>query len=358
MCYYFIIVGDGMRKEREIFYKKEFIDRYMYLYMNSEFILAPFLYEETKEEMHKRSQKYQELNLAFDGSKPLIYLKVDDKTLSLLEEFLLSDKEMIDSDLYKKIEYLKKSNKYYADVEYGLSLLEKKNQGCLSFLKTELDLWKLLSEVRGYILNQSGDQKNKNLKLEVLDEYFRVNRYSNDGKVWTSGFDLTFHDISHFDNFSMVGSDREVIPHRKESDIGVLNNNFINFFANTSIFKKRRNSFHFSEKEKQEIYLSLCDELPWDLKGFCIGEKKDPSTSLEMGYPVLNNVSSCGSEFIIKEEDIFIDENSTKEVETEDFYQLCPECGYLVRVTDYIENVNVKKRIISRCKGSVKQLKK
>ena len=104
--------------------------------------------------------------------------------------------------------------------------------------------------------------------------------------------------------------------------------------------------------------MSLCDELPWDLKGFCIGEKKDPSTNLEMGYPVLNNASSCGSEFIIKEEDIFIDENSTEEVEKEDFYQLCPECGYLVRVTDYIKNVNVKRRIINRCKGSVKKLKK
>ena len=347
-----------MRKEKVDFYKDEFIKRYTYLYKNSAYILAPFMYEETKEEMKKRNIKYQELNLDIVGTKPLIYLKVDDKTLSLLEEFLLSDKEMINSELYKKIEYLKESNKYYADVEFGLSLLEKKNQRCLSFFKTKLDLWKVLCEVRKYIQNQSGDEKNKKLKLEVLDEYFRVNRYSNDGKVWTSGFDLTFHDISHFDNFSMVSSNREVIPSRNILDIGVLNNGFINFFANTSIFKNRRNSFHFSEEEKQKIYLNVCDELPWNLKGLCIGKRMEPSVSLDMGYPVLNGINSCGSEFVVKEEDIFIDENSNKEVEEEDFYQLCPECGYMVRVTDYIKNINVKKRIINRCKGSVKRLKK
>ncbi len=347
-----------MRKEKELFYKKEFIDRYIYLYKNSEYILAPFMYEESKEDIVRRNERYKEMNLDFKNYTPLIYLRIDDKTLALLEDFLFSDKEMVDSEFYRKLEYLKGTNRHYADVELGINLLEKKNQGCLSFFKTKLDLWKLLCEVREYIQKQSGDEKNKNLKLDVLDEFFRVNRYSNDGKVWTSGFKLTFHDVSHFDNFSFVDTDKNIIPSREEDDIGILNNGFINFFANTSIFKKRRNSFHFSEKEKQEIYLSLCDELPWDLKGVCIGKRLDPSTSLEMGYPVLNNISSCGSVFTINENDIFVDENSDKDFDCEEFYQLCPECGYMVRVTDYIKNDNVKKRIINRCKGSVKQLKK
>lgn len=341
-----------MKKEDKVlYYKEEFIKRYKYLYENSEYILAPFMHEETKEEIEKRNAKYKELDIQYKNENAFISLSVDKNILLSLEELLLSEGKLEDNPFYQKLEYLKGTNQHYADVEYGLSLVEKKNIGCpLACLEMRLDLWKLLSEVRDFILDQSGDEKNKNLKLEVLDEYFRVNRYSNDGKVWTSGFKLTIHDVCNYNNLSMVVTDKENVPNREKNDIGVMNNGFINFFGNTSLFKNRNNAFHFSEKEKQDIYLNFHDELPWDLEVLCAGQKLEPSASLEVGYPVLNNPLACGSSFRVKEEDIFVGEGK--------FYQLCPECGYMVQIPSELINERVQKRIIDRHEKFVKQLKK
>jgi len=353
ICYTINSDGDIVKKvDMNFYFKEEFIKRYKYLYENSEYILAPFMHEES---IREGADKENGVKCA---NKPLIYLKIDRKTLLSLEEFLFGIEKMEESTFYKKIDYLKNSIQHQANVDYGLCLLEKRNRGSLSCLKMNLSLWKLLSEVRLFILNQVGDLKNKRLKLEVLDEYFRVNRYSNDGKVWTSGFYLALHDFMNYNHISWGYNDNDIKLDRDVNDIGVLNNRFINFFSNTSIFKNKNNAFHFSEKEKQEIYLFFHDELPWDLKTICVGEKLNPDTSLEMGCSIPNTPYACGSIFNINESDIFIDIKNGEGKEKVDFYQLCPECGYAVKISNRIFNDKIKKRIIDRHIEGVKQLKK
>ena len=169
------------------------------------------------------------------------------------------------------MENLKSDKEYLKKAKNGCVLLEECNKGRTEYAKEKFTLWKLLSNVRTFINNQSGDLKNKRLKLEVLDEYFRLDRYKNDGKVWKSGFELLACDTNNYEFFSMVvdKNQKNHTPNREKYDIGVKNNEFINCFSNTSLIKSKDNSIHLTEKEKQCIYLSLHDELPCDLEVKC-----------------------------------------------------------------------------------------
>lgn len=330
--------------------KQELIKRYRYLYENACFILAPYMYEQSEEEFKRLTdeniKKYK--NKLFE--KPLIYLKIsrEDTLNSLFEELLLSDKSVEDSRLYQVIESKKNDTDYLDKVKKGLELLEKENadKECKIF-ETKLSIWEVLERVADYIEEQSGDLKNKERKLYVIDQYYRILRYKNNGRIYTSGRRLNMHDVN-----SMIIDLHERKPSRDKNDIGVRNNIFIT--AITSAPYHEDNLSIFTENEKQEIYLGYHDELPCDLEITCDMEEEYIPTMIETRLHRPENTKPCGKSFVIREEEIFINQADR----LYRYYQLCPHCGYIVNVPKEILSKGIKQRIEDRCSKDDKLFRK
>ena len=327
--------------------KEELIKRYKYIYENATIILAPYMYEQTKEEREKLNSEYKKDGYeALISDKLLIYLKKLPVELLLdLESFLLSDVPLNESKLYIELEAKKKNPEYLAKVKNGLLLLEKDNANKSSLFQTKLDFWKVLLKVRDFVNEQSGDLKNKEKKLSSLDEYFRINRYSNNEKVWTSGFSINFKDMDHFSSFSAVVPKHERTPRRDKNDIGLKKSDFISFVSDYSNHYDDNFSI-LTEQEKQDIYLIYHDELPWNLEKTCELEEEYISTMIETRLERPEHTKSCGEVFFVNEEEIFIDPNDA----LYRYYQLCPHCGYIVNIPKEILSDGIKQRIEERCK--------
>lgn len=326
--------------------KQELIRRYKYLYENATFILAPFMREQTEEEYENylkdlKENGWNEHEISEFAKEKDIYLNIDiyDIINSLFEEFLLSDKKMEKSSLYQMIESKKNDKDYLEKVKQGLLLLEKDNKD-EEYFKTELDIWTILSKVSSYIEEQSGDLKNKNKKLRVIDEYYRILRYQNNGEIYTSGRKLTLHDCKCL-SVCMT----ETKPSRDKKDIGITKNNFITTITDAPYHEDNRSIF--TEKEKQQVYLEYHDELPCDFEINCKLEKDNYLERPE-------HTTFCGENFILKEEEIFVTMNET----SHRYYQLCPHCGFIVNVPEDILSEGIKKRIEERCSKDEKLFRK
>ena len=319
--------------------KQELIKRYKYLYENATFILAPYMYKQTQEELDAINKEF---NL---NSKELsIYLELNifelkNKTImSMFEEFLLSDIKTEDSRLYKFIESNRNNKEYLEKVKNGLLLLEEKNSKELHF-KTSLTIWNILEKVSRMIEEQSGDLDNKKYKLGILDEYYRILRYKNNGKIYKSGRNLTLDES--WGGICIELKKRE--PYRDKNDIGITKNKFI-----TTIVKAPYHEYNwsiFTEEEKQEIYLQYHDELPHDLMINCNLEKEYIETLIDSRLKRPDNTECCGESFYINEQDIFIDPDD----DLYRYYQICPHCGYIVNIPKEILSDGIKKRIEDRC---------
>lgn len=300
--------------------KNELINRYKYIYENALYILAPYTYNQNNE---------NSLNSL------VLFDKLPDNLLLDLESFLLSDIPFLDSKLYLETE-LNKENLNYLSIVENLKRLLKNDS-----VKKELDSWEIFLQVRNFIDEQSGDLKNKEKKLIALDEYFRINRYSNDGKIWTSGYLLNFKDMENISSFSFALPKNKKSPKRDKEDVGVRKGKFIQFISNQS----NHYDYNFSiltEEEKQDIYLLYHDELPWNLEIKCESEDDFMNKSI---LNKIDHIKPCGELFYINENDIFINTNDN----IYEYYHLCPHCGYIVNIHPEILSDGIKKRIIERC---------
>lgn len=321
--------------------KQEMIRRYKFLYENAYFVLAPYMYEQSEEDYKKQVEenlkKYKDPIL----KKARIYLNINtlDNINSLFEEFLLFDKVMEESTLYQMIESNRNNKEYLDKVKKGLELVEKSNEDKeYDMFKLKLDVLKIFVRVYDYIKEQSGDLKNKDRKLHIIDEYCRIARYQNNGKIYTSGRNLDLHDVS-----SVVVDLNKREPFRDKKDIGIKNNDFIIIIANAPHYED--NCSIFTENEKQKIYLEYHDELPCDLEIACELEEEYVQTMIETRLYRPENTMSCGENFIVKEDEIFI--NSKDKLYR--YYQLCPHCGYIVNIPKEILSNGIKLRIEYRC---------
>lgn len=331
--------------------KKELIKRYKYIYENAHIILAPHMYKQTKDERNKLNKQFIEeglIDLVTD--KLSIYLKpLPDFMLLHLESFLLSDIKMEDSKLYKEVEYKKNSKEFMLLVKDGLKLVDEKNKDINNeALKLNVDSWQLLTVVYDFIKRQTGFISNKGKKLRALDEYFRINRYKNDGNLYTSGKNMNMKDINNSPNYSALVTYNRIIG-RNENDTGLEDGDFINIVSNESNHYKNNLSI-LTEKEKQEIYLSYHDELPCDLETTC-KPNKDNTAIMDGELTNLNNMEPCFLYFNIKEEEIFVDNDGK-------YYHLCPHCGYIVNIDEKLLSQSVKKKIDDRCKNDPQLFKK
>ena len=305
--------------------KENLIERYKYLYINAEFILAPFMYMQSEKEFEKSKKEY-------NISKPLCFLYLNQlhSINSYLEEFMLSDISIEDTKLYKFIEENRNNHEYNEKVKYGLLLLEKSNENLTVFLN-KLDIFKIIETVIYYVSEQSSDLDNKDRKLKLLDEYYKIATYKNNGKIDRS---------SKYDYIKEKKQENSYLkrPLRKKKDIGVEDNYFIETITNAPHLKE--NDSVFSEKEKQEVYLSLHDELPWDLEVECSRNNND----------VRPNFSCpCHQKFYIKENEIFMKPREFNPIEFYDkYYQVCPHCGYIVELSKEIIAPEIRKRIEKR----------
>lgn len=329
--------------------KQEMINRYRYLYENAYLILAPYMHEQTDEEYQEcvdRDIKEYGRSLI---DEPMIYLNINtlDSVNFIFEEFLLSDKKLEDTEIYKFVEIKRNDKEYLDQVKKGLELIERKNVGRTGILKESLDIWKILNATWDYVSEQSGDLKNKKNKLNVLDEYYRIARYQNNGKIYTSGRNLNLQDVSY-----LVIPLHKREPFRDKKDIGITNNTFI-----TAISKAPRyedNWSIFTENEKQQIYLDYHDELPYDLEIACELEEEYIKTMTETRLYRPENTESCGENFVIKEEEIFVNPND----KLYRYYQLCPHCGFIVNIPKEILSDGIKQRIEERCSKDDKLFRK
>ena len=315
-------------KEKEA--KQELVERYKYIYRNAMFILAPYMREQSEEEFKK-------LNKTFNGiiKKPAIFFDIDGKPIvSTLEKFLLSDVYYEESELYKYVESKKKDKEYLEQVKIGLELLEKCNEGKEYFI-TKLDEFKILSTVYDYVQDQSGDLSNKSNKLRILDEYCKLSRYKNDGKIRFSGRNRSIEDCE-----SVSINLNSPKPSRDKNDVGVKSNTFIKGIIRLPYNQNNRSIF--TEIEKQDVYLLFHDELRRDLEIKC--DTTSPSTISGIRIRP-EGTEPCDTRFYIREEDIFV----KQDVNIFRYYQVCPYCGYIVNIPNEILTNGVINRIEKRC---------
>lgn len=247
--------------------KEELIKRYKYLYKNAPLILAPFMYEETKEEFQNRKKRMKE-KYNFKCEYPFIgFDNIEFKKLyKILEEFLLSDKKIEETTLYQTLENKRNDKEFLEKVKHGLELVEKKNKRD-SIIKTNLNIETILHSVCEYVDNQIKDTNNKNNKLKVLDEYFRLFRYDNTGRVIYGGRELLIKDMNNFIIVLPTTNINKSKLSRNKEDLGIRKNSFITAIAKGPHYDN--NLSIFTEGEKQEVYLMFHDELPCDLEIDC-----------------------------------------------------------------------------------------
>lgn len=143
---------------------KEMIsNRYFYLLENMHILLAPTL---------------------FSGKKDL-----DKEILYALEDLLLSDGLITDSFGYSYVESLKRHQEYLNLVLNSLIALQEYNQQYADFPRYQIsmNILDILNQVYDYIDYDEVFNDTKVKKLKVLDEYFKIARYQNDGNIWNSG---------------------------------------------------------------------------------------------------------------------------------------------------------------------------
>lgn len=284
--------------------KQELLKRYIYLYENNLFILSPHV----------------KINLR--SSYPTI--KISKETIKLLEDFLFSETVMEETNFYKFNEGLKNSQEHLLTVKRGIKIIKDYEE------KTKREvvrgILEILNQVNSYLEIEL--QKNQN-KLSVLDEYYCLARYKNDGKIRISGRQLSIHDVNAISIPIKKQIKKETV---KESETNKFIENIISYSKNDN------NHSIFTETEKQNAYLLFHDELPWNLEVTCKSYQDENLIKPSITKPCLKN-------FYLKESQIFKNEleGNTK------YYQLCPHCGYIVNIDETLLPTKIIERIETKC---------
>lgn len=299
---------------------EEMKKRYLFLAENSLFLLAPLVRED------KDGNRY----LAND-----LYLTV------LIEKMMFGDDNLEDTELYQKVMEYKEDTKYLDIVKTATTIMNKRPL-TNDITNVDIAMFNILKRVRGYIEGQDKGF-NKTRKLTILDEYFRIVRYSNDGKVWASGYELCDSDINRNLNGEaidpFVDTRVEVTP---VANRGVGYSRFISGF-NVKKYKGAKGyvCYNLDEEARQEIYLKLHDELPWNLEVKCEMEEPELDSMIDARLVRPDNTSPCGKSFRISEGDIFVTRRG--------FYHLCGECGFIVKLPPALMSEGIQARINDRC---------
>lgn len=197
--------------------RNEIIKRYMYLYQNKELILAlcigTGIEKEKLEKKIKESERLlssnsvynrelmklelEKANYDLEHEKYYLMANVNDSIVDMYEDFLFSDKEMEELDLYKRIEGVKNSK--YLDVFNTLiENLESRRKRNFYLKKVPtFTVWKILS----YVRRKNIDNR---LVLDALDKYYNIDRFMLTGDNYESGYKLLESDINRLGEYCLV----------------------------------------------------------------------------------------------------------------------------------------------------------
>ena len=197
--------------------RNEIIKRYMYLYQNKQLILALCIGTGIeKEKLEKKIKESERLlssnsvynreliklelenaNYDLEHEKYYLMANVNDSIVDMYEDFLFSDKEMEELDLYKHIEGVKNSK--YLDVFNTLiENLETRRKRNFHLKKVPtFTVWKILS----YVRRKNIDNR---LVLDALDKYYNIHRFMLTGDNYESGYKLLESDINRLGEYCLV----------------------------------------------------------------------------------------------------------------------------------------------------------
>ena len=150
--------------------------------------------------------------------------------------------------------------------------------------------------------------------------------------------------MGNVSSFSAIISKNKRKPRRDKNDIGLKEGDFISFVSNNSNHYDDNFSL-LTEQEKQYIYLTYHDELPWNLEKTCELEEQIIPTMIETRLARPEHTMPCGETFYVNEEEIFVNSRDV----LYRYYQLCPHCGYIVNIPKKILSDGIKIRIEERC---------
>ena len=189
----------------------------MYLYQNKELILAlcigTGIEKEKLEKKIKESERLlssnsvynrelmklelEKANYDLEHEKYYLMANVNDSIVDMYEDFLFSDKEMEELDLYKRIEGVKNSK--YLDVFNTLiENLESRRKRNFYLKKVPtFTVWKILS----YVRRKNIDNR---LVLDALDKYYNIDRFMLTGDNYESGYKLLESDINRLGEYCLV----------------------------------------------------------------------------------------------------------------------------------------------------------
>lgn len=258
--------------------KNEIIKRYMYLYQNKELILAlcigAGIEKEKLEKKIKESERLLSSNSVYNRELMKLELKnanydlehekyylmanVNDSIVDMYEDFLFSDKEMEELDLYKHIEGVKNSK--YLDVFNTLiENLETRRKRNFYLKKVPtFTVWKILS----YVRRKNIDNR---LVLDALDKYYNIDRFMLTGDNYESGYKLLESDIYRLGEGSLV----------KYPSTILMTGEIINDFEN--------NSFEIEDDYYDGLFELSCIEEMSLMSNLSVQDKESIKSRIETG---------------------------------------------------------------------------
>lgn len=258
--------------------RNEIIKRYMYLYQNKELILAlcigTGIEKEKLEKKIKESERLLSSNSVYNSElmklelenanydleheKYYLMANVNDSIVDMYEDFLFSDKEMEELDLYKHIEGVKNSK--YLDVFNTLiQNLETRRKRNFYLKKVPtFTVWKILS----YVRRKNIDNR---LVLDALDKYYNIDRFMLTGDNYESGYKLLESDIYRLGEYCLV----------KYPSTILMTGGIINNFEN--------NSFEIEDDYYDGLFELSCIEEMSLMSNLSVQDKESIKSRLETG---------------------------------------------------------------------------
>lgn len=263
--------------------RNEIIKRYMYLYQNKELILALCIGTGIeKDKLENKIREFEKLlsnnsvcknnstirelmklelenaNYDLEHEKYYLMANVNDSIVDMYEDFLFSDKEMEELDLYKHIEGVKNSK--YLDVFNTLiENLESRRKKNIHLKNVPtFTVWKILS----YVRRKNIDNR---LVLDALDKYYNIDRFMLTGDNYESGYKLLESDLYRLGEKSLG----------KYPSTILMTGGIINDFEN--------NSFEIEDDYYDGLFELSCIEEMALMSNLSVQDKESIKSRLETG---------------------------------------------------------------------------
>ena len=314
-------------------YQLEFIKRYRFLYENSFFILGCLMnfYSLSGHILYGDNDELAELKKEISKktgiSNYYYYFGESTEFIYLIEEAFFGEGPVEFMELYKIINAINCKTTMFPDLKIRFSKDDN-----LEFSERDKSFKVLLEAMKVFISSQDScytyslEDEIKSMKMW---EYFQEKK-KDLLNVYCDVFDYGLSKIGVLDESLGFDFNFSLSP-RSRTNVGA--NPFLNAFSKNHLrFYNDKEIVVIPEYAKKKLYYDYHNVLDWDYKEEC---REDDSLSRP------SDTKACGTSFRIKEGNIFFYEDN--------FYSLCPECGYMVHLNKNDIGEVVGKRIKERC---------